>query len=363
MPVGAERAAQVVDRIRQQIGAVELDLRVGEAGAQLRRIGQQPHRGLVIGHRLGDMPVLEQDLAFELVEIRVVGILGDEAVDQRQRLGEIGTPVKGDGAGVAGGHRRIVGLVLPERHGRRLQEPVELGHHAPVHRGDRRKNRLRRPRRARDVVPDEGDPVLGQRVGLHIRVLAPGLKQLLAGQHVQEFEQAAGGLAGSIEEPDRRMVGARFLVAIEPEQRAFGHLQTACRRHHRRFRIARQHADRSTENLRQQRPVAGLLELSLEPGQVTAGDVADFVGHDSDHLTGMGAPSQQTGGQEQTLAAGDEGVEDVAADQVDRKRRRIELRRPQQWRRIGTDGIFDFRVADQRGAARGLCLGSRDKTG
>ena len=96
---------------------------------------------------------------------------------------------------------------------------------------------------------------------------------------------------------------------------------------------------------------------------MTAGDVADFVGHDSDHLTGMGALPQQTGGQEQTLAAGDEGVEGVVADQVDRKRCRIELRRPQQWRRIRTDGIFDFRVADQRGAAPGLCVGSRDKTG
>jgi hypothetical protein len=58
--------------------------------------------------RFAGPTALEQRLSLHLLEIRVSGLLLDEAVDQRQRLCEPSAAVGEHGAGIAGGRRGVV---------------------------------------------------------------------------------------------------------------------------------------------------------------------------------------------------------------------------------------------------------------
>ena len=79
---------------------------------------------------------------------------------------------------------------------------------------------------------------------------------------------------------------------------------------------------------------------------MAAGDMADFVGEHADDLSRMFGRHDEAGGDEQSLAAGDEGVQGLRANQMDMDRAGVELRRPEQWRRIAADGMFDFGVVN-----------------
>ena len=156
----------------------------------------QPHRRLVTRQRLPGAAVLEQDLALELLEKRVVGTLGDQAVDHRQRPLQIGGAIIGDGAGVAAFQAAVAFRVLLEHAPERSQETDELRPHPSVRRDEI--GRLCRVgiRRIGDVIAHRLDAVVAQRVRAQIGVLLARQQQLLVAQDFEELEHAAGRLPG-----------------------------------------------------------------------------------------------------------------------------------------------------------------------
>ena len=80
---------------------------------------------------------------------------------------------------------------------------------------------------------------------------------------------------------------------------------------------------------------------------MATGNMAGLVGDDADQLIGAVGDDQQTGIEEQPLTTGNEGVEALVVNYMDIYRRSIEAGAFEQWRRVGADGTFDFRVSDE----------------
>ncbi len=187
---------------------------------------------------------------------------------------------------------------------------------------------------------------MGPRVG----VLAGRHQRFLVAHDVEESEQPAPRLAGPVEEGHGRLVGRRFLHPAVFDQRAPRHRAAAC--DHRRTDLARARDNRCrAEDEADDRRGAGVAQGVLGAGQMTAGDMAGFVGDHADQLIGRLDPEQEAGEQEDPLAAGDEGIQLVVVDQVDPDRARVQPGGPEHWRRVQTNGMFDLRVPDDRETA------------
>jgi hypothetical protein len=159
----------------------------------------------------------------------------------------------------------------------------------------------------------------------------------------------AGGLPDAVEQEDRRLIRGLLLRAGISEEVALGDAD-------RRASLAvgaalgaghggAGHGGGGQQHL-QDAFDRRILELLVQPGQMTAGDMAGFVRDDAAHLSGAGRLHQQPGEQEQPLSAGDEGVERGIVDDVDGDGVVLQAGRFEQGAGVGADGIFDFRVAD-----------------
>ena len=99
----------------------------------MTRRARQKLDGAAIGdHGLGGVAVLEQHLAAHLVEVGIVGIFLEKAVDAEQRRAQRALAIPGDGARVARRHRAVgLGEVLQRDIGG--DEAHQLGHDAVMH--------------------------------------------------------------------------------------------------------------------------------------------------------------------------------------------------------------------------------------
>src|SRR5690606_17432851 len=111
-------------RVLRVSRVVGFDLHPRQLPLEERRAGAELERLLVSGQCLVDPAVLEQHLAAQLVEIRIVRMFGYELVDRREGPSEIGNSVIGDRAGIAGAHRAIALPVARQGRARRKNEAV-----------------------------------------------------------------------------------------------------------------------------------------------------------------------------------------------------------------------------------------------
>ncbi len=185
----------------------------------------------------------------------------------------------------------------------------------------------------------------------HVGILPADLEQLLVGEDLEEFLQAAGGLPGPLEERDRGLVGLVLHAARVAQQEALGDGGAASATHAAPVvRVARPHSRaggaEGREHLEDHRHHR-LADLLAHLDEVPALDVTRLVGDHADDLAGVVAPHQQARVQVHVQAVGDERVERAIVDEMDADRRGIERRGREKWRREGPDGSLDLGVADE----------------
>jgi len=81
---------------------------------------------------------------------------------------------------------------------------------------------------------------------------------------------------------------------------------------------------------------------------MATGNVARFMGQNTNDLIRRFCSRQESRVNEQALAAGDEGVDLVIVDDVNPHRRRVQTRRFENGLRVEPQQTFDFRIANQR---------------
>src|SRR5262249_16404324 len=106
--LGPHGVVQIRDGTLVHLRVVRFDVHLGERNAQQRRRGGKTDRLFVRLHGLGDVPVFEQHLAFELTIIGILREIPYQSVDGRQRLVQIWNSVVGDRSRVAGENRLIL---------------------------------------------------------------------------------------------------------------------------------------------------------------------------------------------------------------------------------------------------------------
>src|SRR5215207_6691029 len=99
---------ELPDGLVEKLRVTGRDEGVAEHGANGHGAGRCGNRAAERPDRFAGATALEQRLSLHLLEIRVSGLLLDEAVDQRQCLGEPGAAVGEHGAGIAGRRRGVV---------------------------------------------------------------------------------------------------------------------------------------------------------------------------------------------------------------------------------------------------------------
>ena len=168
--------------------------------------GQQLDGAAIGGDGLGGAAVLVQHLAAQLVEIGIVGIFLQQAVDGEQRRAQRALAIERDGAGVARRHR-AVGLAEALQGDVGRDEAHQLGDHAVMHVEELRRVGRVGVGRARRRLLERRDAVRRQRMGREVGVAPADLHALLLLQDAQELDRALGRLAGALEEGDGRLVG------------------------------------------------------------------------------------------------------------------------------------------------------------
>ena len=121
-----ECGAKVGDGLVDELGIVgakqglaEHDADEGLVGGEVDGLPKRRHRG-------GRIAALEQELPFDLVKIRPVGLGSDQRIDQGHGGPDARLPIGGDGAGILRG-KRLVGLwIAIEQHLGGVEEAVEL---------------------------------------------------------------------------------------------------------------------------------------------------------------------------------------------------------------------------------------------
>ena len=88
---------------------------------------------------------------------------------------------------------------------------------------------------------------------------------------------------------------------------------------------------------------------------MTARDVADFMGEHADDLRRPVGRHQQAGGDENTLPAGDEGIQGLVVDDMQAEILLFDSGSPEKWRSVSPNGMFDFRIADSGRPRRAGC--------
>ena len=169
-------------------------------------------------------------------------------------------------------------------------------------------------------------------------------KGLLGIEIFQELEQALRGLARPFQQNDGGAIGGAFLSAGERQQVPDNRHLPAARHRRRRAGVAGKHADHRAKYVRQQRRRLSVAQHNVEAGEMTSGDVAGFMGQNTDELTGALRGGQQFRRQKYTLALGHERIGRIGAHDVDSHGIRFQSRRPEHWRGVEADGIFDFGV-------------------
>ena len=97
----AERGAQKRDGLFGVLGVVGGDQRLAEHDVDQRRAVRERHRVAQRRDRLGRVAAFQQRLALELIEIRIVRLRLDQAVDLRDGVAPVAVAIGRDGAGIA----------------------------------------------------------------------------------------------------------------------------------------------------------------------------------------------------------------------------------------------------------------------
>ncbi len=341
-----------------ELGLVVLrDQGLTQADLQERRLGLQRDR-LAIGRlRLLGAAGLEQDLALQLVQIGVVGKLGDQRVDRLDRLVRLRLFVVGDGPGITGGERLVAFLIIDKGLHWRVDEGLELGDHQFVP-----CDRLGRIDGAVVGVllhphPQRLDPVGSQRVALEERILLGVREDFLVTEVVEEIDEPPAGLARLFEVGGGGLVGVGFLnpgVAKVVQSR-----EVAGAVHQRGAGVGRAGGGGQDAQSHGQQEGFHRLALALAgASEVAASHVPGLVGDDTDQLIGRLGLHDQAGEDEHLLAARDEGVQVVGAHDVELHRLRIDAGGDED--RIGVlmQDLLDLGVTDE-GAVGQILLSPR----
>ena len=325
----------------------QFHLHLGKAQTQLRVARQQRHRLFVLRQSFRHQLVLQQHLAAQLMEIGIVRPLGDQAVQQFQRLLEKPLFKGADRVCVT---RRQAVVVLREQLIdllRRAQEPSQLGAHALMAFLQIGRDRLACVGRLGNGPLQEGDTIGSQRVGAQIGVLLSGQQNLLVLQDAKELQQSFGTDAGGAQIGDRRLIGGLLLPAREGKQAAQGDILAATVDRRSNPSVSGRDTRENGQQAACRRRHAGGLDLVAPPDIVARRKMAGFVCDHAQGLQGRFRRHQKAGMQEHARPLGHEGVEGVVCDQVHVDSARAQPGGLKQGGGVDPYGVFDFRVADE----------------
>ena len=149
------------------------------------------------------------------MKIGVVGPLGDQAVQNHQRVVQKTLLEAGDGMGIA---RRQAVILLGEEvidFTGSTQKPRELGPHALMTFHDVGRDRGPGIGGGSDRLLQEGDTVRRQRVGAQVGVLLRGQQNFLVLENAEEVEQSFRALVGPPQVVHGGLVGGLLLPPRE----------------------------------------------------------------------------------------------------------------------------------------------------
>ena len=298
---------QVDDGRAEQQRVARLNHGAGEARPQLRFGGGEAHRFLVRRYGGAAAPPLEQHLTLELVHPGIAGLLGEQTVEDLHGSVGVAEPVEGNCPAVTRRRRGISRADPVQRYRVRLEEGTQLGlDHGEAQFEPRRQRRVA-VWRMRDVVGDEGDAVLRQRMGLQVGILQLGQQQLLVLEAVEQVEQPLRRPVVGIENHHRALVGRLLHAAGEAKQVAHRHLLAADADADARAVTRADRgggADQHGGDRLDHRVAHRLGQLS----EMAAADMAGLVRQHADDLERRPGLGQQAAVDEQPVAGADEGV-------------------------------------------------------
>ena len=109
------------------------------------------------------------------------------------------------------------------------------------------------------------------------------------------------------------------------------------------------------DKLADQRLVSGVVQCAFQAGEMTARDVADFMGEHADNLRWPIGCHQQAGGKKYPLAAGNESVQSLVIDDMQAEILLFDSGCAEKWRSVCSNGMFDFGIADSGRPRRTVC--------
>jgi hypothetical protein len=173
-----------------------------------------------------------------------------------------------------------------------------------------------------------------------------------AGRHMRLFQVAHAGLVG------RGLSGTAGHQIV-----ADAHILADAQCAYDRARVVATDRGRACQDGCQQHRIGGVLHIFVAAHQMTAGDMAGFVGDDADDLERIVRLLQRAGVNEDILPAGDEGVELRAVDQNDMDVVRFQPGGDPNRRAECPQRLFDLGVAEQRRNVLRHGWGRQAKTG
>ena len=192
---------------------------------------ESAHRVAQRRDRLGRLAAFQQRLALEFVEIRIVRLRLDQAVDLRDGVARIAVTIGRDGAGIARRQAVVAERIAARDRVGPVEEAGQFGAHQVVAQLQLRRILAVEIGARLGQRFERGDAFGRHRMGLQIGIDIARIEQRLVAQALEQFEHAPGRLAGGGEELHAGVVGLVFLGAHIGEQRA---LDRRLRRHDRR---------------------------------------------------------------------------------------------------------------------------------
>ena len=299
---------QVADRLAHLAGIVGLDHRPRQCGADRRPVRRKAG-GFTVGRNGGGAaPPLEHHLPLQLMQPGVAGLLGQQPVDDAQRLVGMAQAIQRYAAGIAGGGCGVVLPDAPQRDGAGLQEAAQLGpHHLEPGLEAGRQGRVG-VWAAGEMGGDGLDPIAREGVGAQIGVLQVVDQRILVLHAPEQGGEATGRPAELLQRIQGRLVGRALHAAREAHQPALGQLLAAEDGAHPRLPAAAGHARGHTDQHGGDRLDHRLAHHLRQAGEMAAADMAGLVRQHADQLQGGIGLGDDPAVDEQAVAGADEGV-------------------------------------------------------
>ncbi len=307
--------------------------------------------------RVARLSGFKQRLSAQLVQVRIVRLLRDQNVDLRESAAQIAVAVGRDRARITRGRRHVGSRIAAERRPERVREREELRAHHVVAKLQLGRILLVVIGTLLREVFEVQNALARHRMALQVRIDLVRNEHRIARETIEGFQHAARRLLCRLEEFHSRTIGGFFLGADVRKKRSLNH---ALRRHENSRRSladivvaarARNHRARARKHCenRHRLHIRNLLAAARE---MSARDMACFVGEHADDLVRCLRIRQRAEIDEDAPAVGHESVELLVVDNDDFDLLVLQARRLQDRTGIFAQELLGFRVADNRHRTR-----------